>query len=273
MFAPMKCLRPWNVCAHEMFAPMNVCTHEMFAPMNVCVHEMFAPMKCLRPWNVCAHEISAPMKYLRLHEMFAPYKECSRLILYDSSKGPVEISAAYKRCWRRQMLASRLLLFGLGRISNFCLLLSPAEELSSQKVLPLLHAVLKWNLLTNLLSLYGQRLCRTVPACCTGTTCLNVRAHQMFAAANTLTLFSEKNQKPNSAHKCPITSSQIRIESQKLSEFSCITFRSLNGGRPPFQPQSLKITSFWPRGGYYGRGRGGGGLDKHYSACAAYDTQ
>ncbi len=44
----------------------------------------------------------------------------------------------------------------------------------------------------------------------------------MFAAADILTLFSEKNQKPNLAHKCPITSIQIRTESQKLSEFSCI---------------------------------------------------
>ena len=121
-------------------------------------------------------------------------------------------------------------------------------------VLPLLHAVLKWNLLTDPLSLYGRRLCRTVPACCTGTTCLNVRALQMLAAADILTLFSEKNQKPNSAHKCPITSIQIRTESQKLSEFICITFKSLNRDRPPFQPQSLKITSFG-----HGECVGGGG--------------
>ena len=123
-------------------------------------------------------------------------------------------------------------------------------------VLPLLHAVLKWNLLSDPLSLYGRRLCRTVPVCCTGTTCLNVRVRQMFAAADILTLFSGKNQKPNSAHKCPITSIPIRTESQKLSEFSCITFRSLNRGRPPFQPQSLKITSFG-HGECVG-GRGGG---------------
>ena len=185
------------------------------------------------------------MKYLRPHEISVPRQRCSRLIIYDSNKAAVEISAAYKRCWRPQMLASRLLLFGLGRISNFCLLLSPAEELS-QKVLPLLHAVPKWNLLTDPLSLYGRRLCRTVPACCTGTTCLNVRALQMFAAADILTLFSEKNQKPNSAHKCPITSIQVCTESQKLSEFSCITFGSLNRGHPPFQPQSLEITQIWP---------------------------
>jgi len=148
-------------------------------------------------------------------------------------------------------------------------------------VLPLLHAVLKWNLLTDPLSLYGRRLCRTVPACCTGTICLNVRALQMFAAADILTLFSEKNQKPNSAHKCPITSIQICTESQKLSEFSCITFRSLNRGRPPFQPQSLKITSFWPWGeGGASRihkarlpliacGRGGGGASNR--PCSTYN--
>ena len=128
-----------------------------------------------------------------------------------------------RKCWRPDS-------YYLGSAeSPLCLLLSPAEELS-QKVLPLLHAVLKWNLLTDPLSLYGRHLCRTVPACCTGTTCLNVRAHQMFAAADILTLFSEKNQKPNSAHKCPITSIQIRIESQKLSEFSCITSGFLKRG-------------------------------------------
>jgi hypothetical protein len=128
---------------------------------------------------------------------------------------------------------------------SYCLLLSPAEDLS-QKVLPLLHAVPKWNLLTDPLSLYGRRLCHTGTACCTSTTCQNVRALQMSAAADILTLFSEKNQKPNSAHKCPITSIQVFAESQKLSEFICITFGSLNRGRPPFQPLFLKITNFCP---------------------------
>ena len=155
--------------------------------------------------------------------------------------------------------------------SPLCLLLSPAEDLS-QKVLPLLHAVPKWNLLTNPLSLYGRRLCRTGTACCTGTTCQNVRALQMSAAADILTLFSEKSQKPNSAHKCPITSIQVCTESQKLSEFSCITFGSLIRGCPPFLPPFLKITNFWSWGCTMER-RGGTWLDKCHSPCAAYDTQ
>ncbi len=87
-------------------------------------------MKCSRPWNVRAHDIRAYPKYLRIHKIFAPHQECSRLIIYDSNKADVEIFTAYKRCMRPQMLAPKLLLFGLGRISNFWLLLSLAEELS-----------------------------------------------------------------------------------------------------------------------------------------------
>jgi len=82
-------------------------------------------MKYLRPWNIHAHEISGSMKYLRPHKISAPRQGCSRLIIYDSNKATVEISAAYKRCWRPEMLASRLLLFGLGRISN---LLTPSQS-------------------------------------------------------------------------------------------------------------------------------------------------
>ncbi len=113
-------------------------------------------------------------------------------------------------------------------------------------VLPLLHAVLKLDLLSDPLSLYGRRLCRTLPACCTGTTCLNVRVHQMFAAADILTLFLGKIKNLT-----------------RLSEFSCITFKPLNRGRPHFQPPALKITSFG-----HGEcvGGGGGKQDTHRAA-------
>jgi hypothetical protein len=139
--------------------------------------------------------------------------------------------------------------------SPLCLLLSPAEDLSL-KVLPLHHAVPKWNLLTNPLSLYGRHLCRTGTACCT---CQNVRALPNVRGHRHFDPFSEKSQKPNSAHKCPITSIQVCIESQKLSEFSCITFRSLNRGCPPFYPLFLKITNFCPWGCTM-QGGGGHGL-------------
>jgi hypothetical protein len=104
-------------------------------------------------------------------------------------------------------------------------------KISSLKVLPLHHAVPKWNLLTNPLSLYGRRLCCTGTACCTGTTCPKhakmSASLEILAAADILTLFLKKSQNPNSAHKCPITSIQVCIESQKLSgslKRGCHTF-------------------------------------------------
>ena len=129
--------------------------------------------------------------------------------------------------------ASSLLLFGLGRLSTL-LSFSVRLKISSLKVLPRLLAVPKWNLLTNPLSLYGRRVRRTGTAGCTGTTLLKyvkMSAHlEMLAAADILTLFLKKSQNPNSAHKCPITSIQVCTESQKLSEFSRVTFGSLKRG-------------------------------------------
>ena len=171
---------------------------------------MFAPMKCLRPCFVCAHDIRAYPKYLRIHKISAPHQECSRLIIYDSNKAPVEIFAANKRCMRPQMLASKTLTIWARQNLQ---LLTPSQSgwrALSQMVLPLLHAVLKWESALRPPSLYGRRLCRTVPACCTGTTCLNIRALSNVRGREYFHLFSGKNQKPNSAHKCPITSIQIR---------------------------------------------------------------
>ena len=133
--------------------------------------------------------------------------------------------------------ASSLLLFGLGRFSTL-LSFSVRLKISPLKVLPRLLAVPKWNLLTNPLSLYGRRVRRTGTAGCTGTTCPKhakmSASLEMLAAADNLTLFLKKSQNPNSAHKCPITSIQVCTESQKLSEFSCITSGSLKRGCPAF---------------------------------------
>ncbi len=76
MFMPMKCLRPWNVCAHEMFAPMT------FAPIqNICPYIKYLrhiknvrvslyttvtrrPLKSSRPIkDVCARKCRRPNSY------------------------------------------------------------------------------------------------------------------------------------------------------------------------------------------------------------------
>ena len=87
--------------------------HKIFAYIKI-----FAPMKYSRPWNIRAHEIFAPMKYLRpwkyLHpcEISALRQGCSCLIIYDSNKAAVEISAAGNvgvqtlTIWARQNLHS-----------------------------------------------------------------------------------------------------------------------------------------------------------------------
>jgi hypothetical protein len=105
--------------------------------------------KYLLPIKMYAHtsKYSRPWKYLRIHKISAPHQECSRLIIYDSNKAAVEIFAANKRCMRPQMLASKLLLFGLSRISNFWLLLRPAEDLS-----------LRWCCLSSMQSSSGNLL-------------------------------------------------------------------------------------------------------------------
>ncbi len=72
-------------------------------------------------------------------------------------------------------------------------------------------------------SLHGRHLCRTVPACCTGTTCQNIRALSNIRGREYFHLFSGKNQKPNSAYKCPITS----VHDHKSCPNSAATLLSL----------------------------------------------
>ncbi len=183
-------------------------------PWNIRAHEIFAQMKCSRPWNVRAHDlrpqdIRAYPKHLRIHKIYAPHQECLRLIIYDSNKAAVEIFAAYERCMRPRMYAQTLTIWARQNLQ----LLTPSQSgwrALIQMMLPLLHAVFKWGSALRPPSLYGRRLCRTVPACCTGTTCQNIRAYPNVRGREYFCPFSGKNQKPNSAHKCPITSVQIR---------------------------------------------------------------
>ncbi len=245
-----------------MLAPADN-TQNINLHQNVSAHEMSAPIKCRRPWNVGAHEMSAPMKCWRpwnvgAHEMLAPMK-----------------------CWRPNS-------YYLGSAeSPLCLLLSPAEDLSLlHEVLSppeelslrwCCHAGLKWDLLSDLPSLYGRGVCRTVPAClyrhdlskCPRPSNVRGRRHFTFflgifadlkgPIARLLELWSKsckgeicsfwsplsneppwdlvgvasealrrkrakRGQKSISAPKCPTTPLQVCTWSQKLSEFSCITF-------------------------------------------------
>ncbi len=111
-----------------------------------------------------------------------------------------------------------------------------------QVMLSLLHAVLKWDLLSDRPTYMGGVSAVLYRLLYRHDLPKYSRPVQMFAAANISTFFPGKNQKPNSAHKCPITSVQIHTWSQKLSEFSCNTFEPLNRGHPRFLPRTLKIT-------------------------------
>ncbi len=100
-------------------------------------------------------------------------------------------------------------------------------------------------------SLYGRRLSRTVPAVVPAqlakisALCPNICGRIYFHH------FLGKNQKPILAYKCPITALKIHTQSQKLSKFSCNTFKPLNRGHPRFWPRTLKtvqIQQWWVRG-------------------------
>ncbi len=105
-------------------------------------------------------------------------------------------------------------------------------------------------------SLYGRRLSRTVPAVVPAplvkisAPCPNICRRTYFQH------FLGKSQKSIWAYKCPITAQKIRTWSQKLSKFSCNTFKPLNRGRPRFWARSLKTVPFqqWVVRGCWGGG-------------------
>jgi hypothetical protein len=100
---------------------------------------------------------------------------------------------------------------------------------------------------------YGRRLYRTVPACCTGTTCQNLCGCQILCACRGFHHFLWKIQNSTSAPKCPITAPKIHTWSQLLSKFSYHTHKLLNAGRPRFWPR-LPEFGRNPQGGVGGRG-------------------
>ncbi len=129
------------------------------------------------------------------------------------------------------MSASSLLLFGLGRLST----LSPSqsgwrslsEGVASPPCSPQVESAHKSAQLIWAASLpywHGLLYRHDLPKYAKMSASL-----EMLAAADILTLFLEKSQNPNSAHKCPITSIQVCTESQKLSKI-CPWGFTMGGG-------------------------------------------
>jgi hypothetical protein len=181
------------------------------------------------------------LKYLRIYKIYGPHQKCSRLIIYDSNKAAVEIFAAYERCMRPEYRRPNS--YYLGSVESptsdsFSVWLksSRSGDVASPPCSP------QVGICSQTAQLIWAASLPYCTGCCTGTTCQNIRAYPNVRGREYFHLFSGKNQKPNSAHKCPITSVQIRTWSQKLSEFSCNTFEPLNRGRPRFWPRTLKIT-------------------------------
>ena len=108
-------------------------------------------------------KMSAPIAKCRLLKMSAPIAKCRLL----------KMSAPTAKCQLLKMSAPKLLTIWARRTLHSALLLSPAEVLVLLvlKVLLLHLLVLKWDLFSDLPSLYGRHACRTGTAACTGTTC------------------------------------------------------------------------------------------------------
>ncbi len=171
-------------------------------PWNICVHEISASMKYLRPWNICAHEISAPMKYLSPHEISTPRQGCSRLKIYNSNKANV----AGRKCRRPDSYYLGSAESPTSDSFSVRLKSSLSDGVASPPCSPQVESAHRPAQLTWAASLpycTGLLYRHNLPKC---SRLSNVRGRGYCI----LTFFSGKNQKPNSAHKCPITSIQIR---------------------------------------------------------------
>ncbi len=69
----------------NIWAHLEISAHTQ----NICFH-----LKCL-----LTSKIFAPhLKYLRIYKIYAPHLKYLRLIIYDSNKSAVGISAPYEKC-------------------------------------------------------------------------------------------------------------------------------------------------------------------------------
>ncbi len=209
-----------NICAYQ-----NICLHVKYPHTS----KIFALMKYSRLWNIRTHP-----KYLRIIKIYAPHQKCSRLIIYDSNKAVVQIFAPYERCVRPKCRRPNSYYLGSAESptsDSFSVWLKSSRPCSPQVGICSQTAQLIWAV--------SLPYCT---GCCTGATCQNIRTLSKCSRLRIFPPFFWEISKPNSAHKCPITSVQIHTWSQKLSKFSCNTFEPLNTGRPRFWPRTLKIT-------------------------------
>jgi hypothetical protein len=178
----------------------------MRTSQNICAYQkcslpckIFAPSKYL-----LTSKIFAPfLKYLRIYKIYAPHQECSRLIIYDGNKAAVEIFAPYKRCIRPEYRRPNSYYLGSAESptsDSFSVWLksSRSGDVASPPCSP------QVGICSQTAQLLWAASLPYCTGCCTGTTCQIFAPCQMFAGN-----VSGKNQKPNSAHKCPIASVQI----------------------------------------------------------------
>ncbi len=211
-----------NICAYQnirfqsryMRTSWNICAY----PTYLLPCKIFAPSK----YSLTSKIFTPYLKYLSIYKIYAPQQECSHLIIYDSNKAAVEIFAPYERCMRPENRRPNSYYLGSAESptsDSFSVWLKSSR--SGDVVSPPCSPQV--GICSQTAQLIWAASLQYCTGCCTGTTCQNVRALSKCSWPRIFPTFSGKNQKPNSAHKCPITSVQIRTQSQKLSEFSCNT--------------------------------------------------
>ena len=169
-----KCSLPIkNICAHlEISAhTQNICSHLKYSLTS----KIFAPY----------------LKCLRIYKIYAPHQECSRLIIYDSNKAAVEIFVPYERCMGPENRRPNSYYLGSAESptsDSFSVWLksSRSGDVVSPPCSPQVGSALRPP------SLYGRRLCRTVPAVVPARPAKIFAPCQMFAAANISTFFPGK---------------------------------------------------------------------------------
>ncbi len=149
------------------------------------------------------------LKYLRIYKIYAPHQECSRLIIYDSNKAAVEIFAPYERCMRPKNRRPKSYYLGSAESptsDSFSVWLKSSH--SGDVVSPPCSPQV--GICSQTAQLIWATSLPYCTGCFTGTICQNIRALSKYSRPRIFPPFFWEKSKLNSAHKCPITSVQIR---------------------------------------------------------------